>query len=107
MMVTIKYFYEKTHGDYIEYTKIWNENNQRLIFLDINSPLHKQINSITNDLTNNKYKDILAIKNPNNNIIINNKIINDILLGKGFTYNNNKIWYPKEVWIYKTMPFEI
>ena len=22
------------------------------------------------------------------------------MLGRGFIYNDNKIWYPKEVWIY-------
>jgi hypothetical protein len=29
-----------------------------------------------------------------------NKIINDVMNGNGFTYDTNKIWYPKEVWIY-------
>ena len=45
-------------------------------------------------------KDILAIRFPTNRIIKQNKIINNIMSGKGFVYDDNKIWYPKEVWIY-------
>jgi hypothetical protein len=30
----------------------------------------------------------------------NNQIVQNILFGKGFTRNDNKVWYPKEVWIY-------
>ena len=45
-------------------------------------------------------KDILAIRFPSNNDIQHNKIINNMLFGKGIMYDNNKIWYPTEVWIY-------
>jgi hypothetical protein len=54
-----------------------------------------------NDISDNK--DILAIRFPTNRFLKNNEIINNIILGKGFTYDYNKIWYPSEVWIYSVM----
>ena len=45
-------------------------------------------------------KNILAVRFPSNNDIRHNKIINNMLFGKGIIYDNNKIWYPTEVWIY-------
>ena len=53
---------------------------------------------IKNDMDNNK--NILAIRFPSNKDIHDNKIINNMLFGKGIMYDNNKIWYPSEVWIY-------
>ena len=45
-------------------------------------------------------KDILAVRFPTKNEIQRNEIINNILLGNGIAYETNKIWYPKEVWVY-------
>ena len=45
-------------------------------------------------------KDILAVRFPTKNEIQCNKIINNILLGNGIAYETNKMWYPKEVWVY-------
>ncbi len=98
MIVNLKYFYEKTDTNYDEYNKLWDENIERMIFLHTNLPLSQQMNSIINDITDNK--DILAIRFPTNRNIKENKIMNNIMLGKGFIYTDNKIWYPKEVWIY-------
>lgn len=53
---------------------------------------------IIDDITDNK--DILAIRFPSYRTIKQNKIINNIMSGKGFIYTDNKIWFPKEVWIY-------
>jgi hypothetical protein len=102
MIVNLKYFYEKTDANYEEYNKLWEENIERIVFLHKNLPLSKQTSSIINDITDNK--DILAIRFPNNSILKKNKIINNIMLGKGFIYDDNKIWYPKEVWIYNPFP---
>ena len=101
MIVNLKYFYEKTDTNYDEYNKLWDENRERMIFLHTNLPLSKQMNSIINNLTDNK--DILAIRFPTNRFIKQNKIMNQIMLGKGFIYTDNKIWYPKEVWIYNPL----
>ncbi len=98
MILNLRYFYEKTDTDYDEYNKIWGENIERMIFLHTDLSLSKQISNIINVITDNK--DILAIRFPTNKIIHQNKIINDIISGKGFIYLDNKIWYPKEVWIY-------
>ena len=68
-----------------------------MIFLHHNLTLSKQMSSIIHDITDNK--DILAIRFPTYRTIKQNKIINNIMLGKGFTYTD-KIWFPKEVWIY-------
>ena len=91
MIVNFKYFYGKSD-------KIWNENIERMIFLHHDLPLSKQTSSIINNITNNK--DILAIHLCSYRTITHNIIVNNIMLGRGFIYADNKIWYPKEVWIY-------
>ncbi len=98
MIVNFKVFHEKTDADFIEYNKLWDENKERIILLQQHLPLSQQISIIKNEMDNNK--DILAIRFPNKNDIQHNKIINNLLFGKGILYDNNKIWYPTEVWIY-------
>ena len=101
MIVNFKYFHEKTDADYIEYNKLWDENKERFIFLHENLSLSQQMSSIKDDMDNNK--DILAVRFPSYSLIKKNKIINSIISGEGVLYDNNKIWYPKEVWIYSPM----
>lgn len=98
MIVNFKFFYEKTDTNYDEYKKIWDKNIDRMIFLHHILPLSKQVSSIINDITDKK--DILAIQLGSYRIITHNIIINNLMLGRGFIYDDNKIWYPKEVWIY-------
>lgn len=98
MIVILKYFYETTDTTYDEYNKLWDENIERMVFLHNNLSLSKQMNSIIHDITDNT--DILAIRFPTYRTIKQNKIINNIMSGKGFIYADNKIWFPKEVWIY-------
>ena len=98
MIVILKYFYENTDTNYDEYNKLWDENIEKMIFLHHNLPLSKQTSSIINDISVNK--DILAIRCSSYRTITHNIIINNIMLGRGFIYADNKIWYPKEVWIY-------
>ena len=98
MIVILKYFYEKTDTNYDEYNKLWDENIERMVFLHHNLLLSEQMSSIINDITDNK--DILAIRFPSHRTIKQNKIINNIISGNGFIYDDNKIWFPKEVWIY-------
>jgi hypothetical protein len=98
MIVNFKYFYETTDTNYNEYKKLWDENKERMIFLQQDLPLSKQKSSIINDIAVNK--DILAIRCCSYRTITHNIIINNIMLGRGFIYADNKIWYPKEVWIY-------
>ena len=97
----VKYFYEKTEKDYEIYNKLYNENIGRIIFIQTEFSYKQQINNIKNDLNDNK--DILTIRFPLKEEIQKNKIINDILLGNGIVYENNKVWYPKELWIYSPM----
>jgi hypothetical protein len=98
MIVNFKFFYEKTDKNYDEYNKLWNENIERIIFLPHDLPLSKQRSSIINNITDNT--DILAIRFCSHRTITHNIIVNNIMLGRGFNYDDNKIWYPKEVWIY-------
>jgi len=95
MIVNFKFFYDK---NYDEYNKLWIENIERIIFLPHDLPLSKQRSTITNKITDNK--DILEIRFCSYRTITHNIIVNNIMLGKGFNYDDNKIWYPKEVWIY-------
>lgn len=106
MIIEVKYFYEKTDEDYETYNKLWDENIERMIFLQTHLSYNKQIHDIINQLNNNNNKDILSIRFPLINEIKNNKIIDNILLGNGFIYISNKVWYPKEIWIYNTFEKE-
>ncbi len=96
MIVPIKFFYENSNSTREENDKIWQENRDRLVFLHTNLSLSQQRNSIKNQLSENK--DILAARFPSFHIL-RNKLIKDILQGKGVSYDDN-IWYPKEIWIY-------
>jgi len=101
MITIIRFFKEKTNEDYQQYTIQWNENRDRIIFLQNQLSTHKkQLDSLLYDLQSNPTKDILAIRfiNPNKNIF-NNEIIKKILSGEGITYNNG-VWLPSEFWIY-------
>ena len=98
MIINFKFFHEKTDADFAEYNKMWDENKERFIFLQTDLSLSQQM-SIINDTMDNT-KDILAVRFPTKNEIQGNKIINNVLLGNGIVYENNKIWYPKEVWVY-------
>ena len=98
MIVNIKFFHENSRADFEEYNKLWDENIERFIFLQTGLTSSQQMSNININIDDTK--DILAVRFPTNNEIKRNKIINDILLGKGVVYKNNKIWYPKEVWVY-------
>jgi hypothetical protein len=69
-----------------------------MIFLQHDLPLSKQTSSIIKDINDNK--DILALRFSSYRTVTHNIIVNNIMLGRGFSYADNKIWYPKEVWIY-------
>jgi hypothetical protein len=98
MIIEIKYFYEKTDEDYEKYQKLIDENKYRMIFLHIELSYKKQLDAFINDI--DLSKDILFIHFPKKKTLTTNKIIKDIMLGHGFKYNANDVWYPKEVWIY-------
>ena len=98
MIVNFKFFHEKTDADFEEYNKLWDENKERFIFLQTDLSLSQQMSNINNSMDNTK--DILAVRFPTKNEIQRNTIINNILLGNGIVYETNKIWYPKEVWVY-------
>ena len=103
LIVIFKFFHEKTDADFAEYNKIWDENKERSIFLQTDLPLSLQRRNINDSIDNTK--DILAVRFPSKNEFQHNKIINSVLLGNGIVYENNKIWYPKEVWVYSLQLF--
>ena len=76
MIVNFKYFHEKTHADFEEYNKLWDENKERFIFLQTDLSLSQQMSNINNSMDNTK--DILAVRFPTKNEIQGNKIINNI-----------------------------
>ena len=100
MILCVRYFFEKTDENYEKYITEWEENNNRMIFLNIELSNINQMDYLIEDIKNNKDKDILAIRFPNKEIN-NNNILKKLLNGEGITYNNNCIWYPSEIWIYK------
>ena len=96
MIVPVKFFYEKSDTNREEYDKIWQENRERFVFLHTNLSLTQQTNIIKNHITENT--DILAVRFPSFHVL-RNKLIKNILQGRGLSYDD-KIWYPKEIWIY-------
>jgi hypothetical protein len=96
MIVDLKYFYENSDSDFEEYDKLWDANRNRMIFFQQNLSSKQQGETIVYNI--DESKDILSIRFPNKNIF-KNKIIKNIILGKGFIHGD-KIWYPKEVWVY-------
>jgi hypothetical protein len=100
MILSVRYFFEKNIEDYQKYTTEWDENKNRMIFLNIELSNNNQIDNLIYNIKNNQDKDILAIRFPNKEIN-NNDILKRLLNGEGITYNNNCIWYPNEIWIYK------
>jgi hypothetical protein len=101
MITDVKYFHEKTDEDFETYDKLWQENIDRMIFLQTGLSNKQRMSYIVENLNDNK--DILAVRFPTIQLMKRNKIINDILLGKGFKYDTDKVWYPKELWIYSPM----
>jgi hypothetical protein len=99
MIVNLKYFYKNSDSGFEEYDKLWDANRDRMVFVQQNLSSKQQRETIVYDL--DESKDILAIRFPNKNIF-KNKILKNIILGKGFIYDD-KIWYPKEVWIYSPL----
>ena len=99
MLVLVKYFYEKTDNDYLEYNNLYDLNFKRIVFFSHNLEVKYHKTNIESQIDEDK--DILSVRFISDINLKNNKIITNILLGNGFVYDNNKIWYPKEVWIYR------
>jgi len=102
MITLFKYFCEKTDADFEEYNKQWDDSKERFIFLQTNLKLSYQLSFIKDHMNDNK--DILAIRFPTISYMKKNKIIGGLKLGTGIMYDDNKIWFPKEVWIYHVLP---
>jgi len=99
-VVTIKYFYEKTTEDYETYQKLWDENRDRILFLQTDMPYANQMSVLCNEMDENK--DIIGICFPSSYELKTNKILNEIISGNGINIGN-KIWWPKEIWIYQPL----
>ena len=98
-IINIKYFYERNDINN-GYNNIWEKNKEKIILLQKELSLSEQKKYIIDNLNDNKK--IFAIKNPTDKIIKNNPIFNSIILGNGFIFNN-KVWYPTEIWIWKSL----
>jgi hypothetical protein len=101
MIVQIKYFHENTQEDYEKYNKLWRDNIERIAILHTNLSIREQMRHIREDIDENK--DILGIRFPRMNEITKNNIISSIILGNGITIDGNKLWLPKEIWVYCVM----
>jgi hypothetical protein len=100
MLIHFKYFQEKSQEDLEKYDKLWNDNRDKLIFFQHGLPPSNQLKHIFNSLDNNK--EILSVRFITMSKLKRNKIINNLILGKGIEYNK-KVWCPKEVWVYCPM----
>ena len=90
MIVNLRIFYERSDENFIEYNRLWNDNKNIMVSLhDFLIGSHINIETAR----------ILSIKYTNKNFL-ENKIILNVISGKGITYGSNKVWYPKEIWIY-------
>ena len=98
MAVCIKIFNVLSREDYDTYNMLWEDAFGRMIFLHDKVSTNQQINHIANYLTDSM--DILAVRFPLMDDLFSNSIIKDISVGKGVMYKTDKVWYPKEIWIY-------
>jgi hypothetical protein len=93
----MKYFIEKSDVDYANYSTIWKDNEHRMVFLQTNLSLSKQMSGTDNS---NDEKDILAIRFPSEQELHNSVYLKRIIGGNGIILANDRSWFPKEVWIY-------
>ena len=98
MILTVRYFFERSDADYEDYKKPWEENQYRMVFFQHVLGSSNQSKICSQHITD--AKDILAVRFESHKRLKKNLILNDILQGNGFVVSENKIWYPKEVWIY-------
>lgn len=98
MIITVKYFYDMDQNDTELYNKLWDENKDRIIMLQTHLNIQKRMFFLLNDIQENHEKDILALKFPS--FLYSNYIIEEIRKNRGIKYDNNKLWYPNEIWIY-------
>jgi hypothetical protein len=96
MIVTVKFFHEKTKVDHEEYDNLWMENKERVVFLS--SGIQYQLSDVRDQMDTNK--DILSIRFPSITFLHRSKIFNSVIMGHGVAYENAKTWYPSEVWVY-------
>lgn len=103
-VVDFKYFIKHNDSDFEEYEQLWELNKHRMILLDTDLNYTQQYKKIHNEIKQSS-KDIIAIRNPTELVLNRNKILKQIKEGRGFNnfdkdFTENKIWLPKEVWIY-------
>ena len=92
MKIVFNYFYEENEAS----DKLWEENQERMLFLIPDMSEQEQHEAIQQTMTPSK--DILAIRCPSALFLRKNKWLNWIRLGQGIPYSTTT-WTPKEVWI--------
>uniref|UniRef100_A0A6C0AZD5 Uncharacterized protein n=1 Tax=viral metagenome TaxID=1070528 RepID=A0A6C0AZD5_9ZZZZ len=102
MIMLVRYFFEKSDEGYQQYIAQWNEYDSRMIFLGIGLSETKQMTTLLEDIQNNPNKDILAIRFPDKEAVVNNDILKKLQLGEGITHADG-VWYPNEIWIYNPL----
>lgn len=100
MLLCIRYFFEKSNDDYEKYKTIWDENNNRMIFLETDWSNSKQLSELLQNISDSK--DILAIRFPNKKDVCKNEILSRLQNGEGIMYKDT-IWFPNEIWIYNSI----
>lgn len=98
MIVEVTYFYERIDEDYEEYNKLWDENIHDIIIFQNHVPPHLQRNGLIQQILFGKT--IFSVRFPTTQDLENNKIIKNIMTGRGFKYQNTT-WFPSKVWIYQ------
>ena len=100
--VVVKFFRDVKEDDE-KFEKLWNENKHRMIHFEIWNTkwAHTLINyRLKEELKDSPDKDILPIKYVSRAQLSRNKILNRIIYeGIGINYDEDKVWYPKEIWV--------
>lgn len=91
MILSVKYFFETNKETYDTYNKVWDAYNDKIILLT-------SMPGLVRDLATNSNKTILALRFPS--FVKCKNILKQIKENNGIRYDNDKIWYPSEIWIF-------
>ena len=99
-LIITKYFIEKSHSDMENHARTWEENRNRMVFLQKGLNKSQQLTNLTTQITDDT--DILAVRFPLERQVNNNEYLRNIRFGNGIPHNGT-LWLPKEIWIYSMM----
>lgn len=113
-MPVVKIFYESNDDEFknfVSYNNVWEENYQKLIFLQLNLKHKHMITNLVKSIKDHPDRNILAIRFPKEGVhkFMKSELMVYLIKGNGIEYqtqrdSNSEIktlkWFPSEIWFY-------